>query len=90
MAMLPEDPTPAALSGTGKTPGHDCWGPGCMPSRVTRSSYSAQMGGEILFVHSYRDGREDRYGSGMGLVLFRLVIPPLQLGGVGPYLARSE
>jgi hypothetical protein len=38
----------------------------------------------------YRDGTKDQYGSGLGLVLFRLVVPPLQSGVVGPYLAQSE
>jgi hypothetical protein len=32
--------------------------------------------------------REDRYGSFPGLVLFRLVAPPLQPGVVGSYLVQ--
>jgi hypothetical protein len=69
---------------------HYCQGARCVSSQVTRKSYSEQTGGEILFVHDYRDGRVDRYGSSKCLVLFRLVVPPLQPGGVGPYLAQSE
>jgi hypothetical protein len=34
MALLPKDLAPMVLSGTGMTPGCDCWGPGCMPSWV--------------------------------------------------------
>jgi hypothetical protein len=45
-----------------------------------------QIGGEILPVHGYHDGRGDRYRSFRDLVLFRLVAHPLQLGVVGPYL----
>jgi hypothetical protein len=55
-------------------------------SRVARRIYSGQTSGEILSVRGYCDRREDRYGSFMGLVLFRLVAPPLQPRVVGPYL----
>jgi hypothetical protein len=41
--------------------------------------------GKIPTVRGYHDGREDRYGSFRGLVLFRLVVPHLQLEVVGPY-----
>jgi hypothetical protein len=50
-----------------------------------RRSYSRQTCGEILFVCGYRDGRDDRYGLLLSPVLFRLVVPPLQSGMVGPY-----
>jgi hypothetical protein len=42
-----------------------------------------------MLVHSYRDGREVRYGSDSGLVLFRLVVHPLYpevVEGVGSCL----
>jgi hypothetical protein len=45
---------------------------------ATRRSYSGQTGGEIMFVHGYRYGREDRCGLLTDLVLFSLVVPPLQ------------
>jgi hypothetical protein len=61
-----------------------------MPSRVTRRSYSGQVSGKILLARGYRDGRENRYRSGSGLVLFRLMVPPLQLEVMGPYLVRGE
>jgi hypothetical protein len=61
-------------------------GPGFVPSWVTGRSYSRQEGGEILLVCGYHDGREVRYGSGPGLVMFRLVVYPLQPGVLGLYL----
>jgi hypothetical protein len=39
-----------------------------------------------MSVRAYRDGREDQYRLFMGLILFRLVTPPLQSGVVGPQL----
>jgi hypothetical protein len=48
--------------------------------------YSGYARGEILPIHSYHEGREDWYGSFLGLVLFKSVAPPLQPGVVGPYL----
>jgi hypothetical protein len=51
--------------------------------------YGGQTDDEILPVHGYRDGREDRHGSFSSLVLFRLVAHPLQPGVVRPYLARG-
>jgi hypothetical protein len=53
--------------------------------RVTKRIYSGLVGGKILTVRRYCDGREDRYALFSGLVLFRLVAPPLQPGVVGPY-----
>jgi hypothetical protein len=47
--------------------------------------YHGQIGDEILHVHCYCDGREDQYRLFSGLVLFTLVVPPLQPGEVGPY-----
>jgi hypothetical protein len=51
--------------------------------------YYGQTGGEILFVCVHRAEREDRYGLFLGLVLFRLVIPPLQQGVVESYQVWS-
>jgi hypothetical protein len=42
-------------------------------------------GGEILLVHDYKDGRKDWCGLLSGLVIFRLVIPPIQSEVVGSY-----
>jgi hypothetical protein len=57
--------------------GHDFQGPRYVPCRVTSRIYSGYTGGEILHVHDCYDGGEDWYGSFSGLVLFRLVAPPL-------------
>jgi hypothetical protein len=54
-----------------------------------RRLYSGQIGGKILSVCGYRDGREYRYGLFLDLVLFRLVTPPLLSGVVVPYLIRG-
>jgi hypothetical protein len=78
-------PTPVALTQywkpSGATTGSSgvCWAGGM---RI----YSGQTGGEILPVRGYHGGREDWYGLFPGLVLFRLVAPPLQQGVLGPYL----
>jgi hypothetical protein len=48
-------------------------------------SYSGLTDGEILLTRGCRDEIKDRYGSCPDLVLFRLVVPPLQPGVVGPY-----
>jgi hypothetical protein len=58
-------------------------------SRVTRRIYNALIGGKIPTVHGYCDGREDRYGLFLGLILLRLVAPPLQPGLLRPYPVRS-
>jgi hypothetical protein len=58
-------------------------------SWITRSSYSGWIGSEILFVHSHRGGREVWYRLGSSLVLFRLMVPPLQSEVVGPYSVWS-
>jgi hypothetical protein len=70
-----------------KAPGHDCGGPGYILCRVTRI-YNGQTGGEILPIRGYHDTGEDWYGSFLGLVLFRLVVPPLQPVVVGSILVR--
>jgi hypothetical protein len=45
-----------------------------------------QTGLEILHARVYHNEGKRRYGFLLGLVLCRLVDPPLQLGVVGPYL----
>jgi hypothetical protein len=45
--------------------------------QVTKGIYIWLIGGKIRTIHSYRDGREDPYGSFPGLILSRLVAPPL-------------
>jgi hypothetical protein len=42
-----------------------------------------QIGGEILSTHVYHSGVKRMHGLLLGLILFRLVIPPLQSGVVG-------
>jgi hypothetical protein len=49
-------------------------------------SYNEKIGGEILLVRRYQGGREDQNGSGPGLVLFRMVVHPLQPEVVGAYI----
>jgi hypothetical protein len=46
-------------------------------------------GDEILLTCRHQDGRKDRYGFCLGLVLFRLVVPPFQVGAVGQYLVQG-
>jgi hypothetical protein len=46
-------------------------------------------GCEILLTRCHQDGRKDWYRSGLGLVLFRLVVPPFHPGAVGTYLVRG-
>jgi hypothetical protein len=46
---------------------------------------NGQIGGEILYAHVYCNEGKQRRGLLPGLVLFRLVAPPLQVGVVGPY-----
>jgi hypothetical protein len=58
-------------------------------SRVMRMMYSGQSGGKILHVCVYRDEREGQHGPSLGLVYFRLVVSPLQIEAVGPYLLQS-
>jgi hypothetical protein len=57
--------------------------------QVTKGIYTVLIGGKIRTIRSYRDGREDRYGSFQGLVLSRLVAPLLPLGVVGQYPVRG-
>jgi hypothetical protein len=47
---------------------------------------TGQTGDKIQPTHGYRDRGKDRCGLLSGLDPFRLVIPPLQPGVVGPYL----
>jgi hypothetical protein len=72
-----------------ETPRRGYQGLRCVPSRVTKRSYSGLTGGEIMSILSHRDGRKDRCELGLSLVLFRLAVPPLQPGAVGPYLVRG-
>jgi hypothetical protein len=70
------------------------WLPGdrvcvCVLSRGLRIRLARPTGGEILPAHGYRDGGSDWCGLLSGRVLFRLVVPPLQPGVVGPYLVRG-
>jgi hypothetical protein len=68
-----------------KTPRRSYREPGYIPSWVMWRFYYGQTGGEILSIRVHRDEREDRYGLFLVLVLFRLVVPPLQLGVVESY-----
>jgi hypothetical protein len=50
---------------------------------------SRLTGGKILPIHDYRDGGMYRRKLLLGLVLLRLVVPPLQSGVVGSYPIRG-
>jgi hypothetical protein len=54
-------------------------------SRDARRSYSGLTGGKILLACGHQNGRKDWCRLLLGLVLFRLVVPLLQLGVVGLY-----
>jgi hypothetical protein len=51
--------------------------------------YHGEIGDEILPIQHYHDGREDQYELFSGLVIFRLLVPSLQPGVVGPYPIRG-
>jgi hypothetical protein len=48
--------------------------------------WNGQTGCEILHAHVYRNEGKQRHGLLPGLVLFRLVAPPLHPGVLGPCL----
>jgi hypothetical protein len=56
----------------------------------TRKSYHMSVGSETLLVRGHRDGSKERYGLDPVLTHFRLVVPCLQLGPVGPYQVQGE
>jgi hypothetical protein len=68
------------------TPMHGYRRPGYVSSRGVRIRQTRLIGSEILPTRGYPDGREYWCGLVLGLVLFRLVVPPLQHGVAGPYL----
>jgi hypothetical protein len=56
-----------------------------MLSHGARISYDGLTGGKILPTHGHLDREKDWFELLLGLVLFRLVVPPLQPGVVGTY-----
>jgi hypothetical protein len=70
-----------------KAPRRGDWLPGPVSDRGGRQN--GLTGGKILHAHVYRNEEKRRCGLLPGLVLLRLVAPPLQLGVVGPYLIRG-
>jgi hypothetical protein len=60
-----------------------------MSSRYARISQTRLTGGDVLPACSYWDGKKDWCRVLTVLVLFRLVVPPLLPGVVGPYLVQS-
>jgi hypothetical protein len=85
MALFPKDLATVVLTRYWRAPVRDRRGP--VLCWVTRRIHSGQPGDKIPPVRDYCDGREDRYGSFLSLVLFRFAAPLLQPGVVGPYLA---
>jgi hypothetical protein len=61
--------------------------PGPAPGRGGRRN--GYTGGEILPAHIYHNEEKRRCGLLLGLVLFRLVVPPLQPRVVGSYSVRG-
>jgi hypothetical protein len=55
-----------------------------------RRSYNGLAGSETLLACGHQSERKVWYGSSLDLLLFRLVVCSLQVGVVGPYLARGE
>jgi hypothetical protein len=84
MALLSKHLVVAMLTRYWRVSGRDYWG--SVLCRVMRRVYSGQTCGKILPIRGHCDGRDDRYGSFLSLVLFRLTVPPLQSGVLGPYL----
>jgi hypothetical protein len=66
-----------------KAPKWGDWLPRPVPGRWGR--WNGQIGGEILPAHVYRNKEKRICGLLLGLVLFRLVVPPLQLRVVMPF-----
>jgi hypothetical protein len=89
MPLFSVGPAAVALSGTGKPPERDYRGPGYIPSWVTRRIYNGQIGGKIVLIRDYHDGRGDQFESFLDLILFKFVTHPLQIKVVRPYLIRG-
>jgi hypothetical protein len=70
-------------------PERGCRVPGCVPSWGVRIRLTELIGGKILPTRGYRDGGKDWHRLLPGLVLFRLVIPPLQPKVMGPYVIHG-
>jgi hypothetical protein len=70
-----------------KAPGHDCREPGRILSQGKRQF--GLTGDEILPAHGYRDRKKYWCRLLLGLALFKLVVPPLQLEVMGPYPVRG-
>jgi hypothetical protein len=64
--LLPEDPTPVALSDTENTSGRGCQGLGCVLSWVKRRSYRQAVKSYSLVATEM----EERTGMGPDLILF--------------------
>jgi hypothetical protein len=62
---------------------------GCVRNWGMRIRQTGLTGDEILPASGYCDGGKDWCRLLLGLVLFRLVVPPLQLGVIGPYLVQG-
>jgi hypothetical protein len=61
-------------------------GPWNVPSWGMMIRQTGLTGGKILPTHGHRDGGKDRSRLLPGPIPFRLVVPPLHAGVVGPYL----
>jgi hypothetical protein len=70
-----------------KAPGWSDWVPGLFPGGGERQN--GLTSGEILSAHDYRNGGRCWHVLLLGLVLFRLVAPPLQSGVVDSYPVRG-
>jgi hypothetical protein len=87
MLLLPEVLSPMVLIRYWKPTGVASGSPSVPWAKGRR--WSGLTGGKILPAHDYRDNGMYWHGILLGLVLFRLVVPPLQAGIVGPYPIRG-
>jgi hypothetical protein len=75
---------------TEETPRCGCQGPECVSSRGLRITLAGLIGGRILPAHGYQNGGSDWCELLLDRVVFRLVVPPLYLGVLEPYLIRGK
>jgi hypothetical protein len=87
MSLLLENTTAGKIYSTVKTSGWSVWMPRPVPSQGRR--HFRQTCSEILPAHVNRDEESRGCRLLLGLVLSRLVAPPLQPRVVGPYLVRG-
>jgi hypothetical protein len=86
-AIAYRDPEVDRASLVWKAPGRGDWMLGPILGRG--GMCNGHTCGKILPAHVYRNEEKRRCGLLPGLVIFKLVAPPLQLGVLGPYLVQG-